>query len=128
MHLWHLRGMQGSKLDNMWKSIESLKEVLTFLSEMVYRRVLKGLYVSMEHPHITLHWSKMPLEWKLDVLGVQELLKNAVFFATCRLSSLFGLSPENDQHQFSPADLNILSREKVMRINEMIICRKMLCP
>ena len=61
----------------------------------------------------------MPLEWKLDVLGVQELVKNAVFFATCQLSSLFGLSPENDQHQFSPTDLNILSREKVMRINEM---------
>ena len=34
------------------------------------------------------------------------------------------LSPNNDQHQFSPNDIQRLSRDKVMRINKMITKRK----
>ena len=36
------------------------------------------------------------------------------------------LSPDGDQHQFSPNDIRTLSRDKVMRINEMITKEKML--
>ena len=34
------------------------------------------------------------------------------------------LSPNSDQQQFSPNDINSLSRDKVMRINKMIIIEK----
>ena len=36
------------------------------------------------------------------------------------------LSPNGDQHQFSPNDIRTLSRDKVMRINEVITKGKML--
>ena len=35
------------------------------------------------------------------------------------------LSPNSDQHQFSPNNIHTLSRNKVMRINEMITKEKM---
>ena len=35
------------------------------------------------------------------------------------------LSPNSDQHQFSPKDIHRLSREMVMRINKMITEEKM---
>ena len=35
------------------------------------------------------------------------------------------LSPNSDQHQFSPDNIHTLSRNKVMRINEMITKEKM---
>ena len=35
------------------------------------------------------------------------------------------LSPNSDQHQFSPKDIHRLSREMVMRINKMINKEKM---
>ena len=35
------------------------------------------------------------------------------------------LSPNSDQHQFSPKDIHTLSREIVMRINKMITKEKM---
>ena len=34
------------------------------------------------------------------------------------------LSPNSDQHQFSPKDIHRLSRDKVMRITKMIIIEK----
>ena len=34
------------------------------------------------------------------------------------------LSPNSDQHQFSPNNIHTLSRDKVMRINKMIIIEK----
>ena len=36
------------------------------------------------------------------------------------------LSPNGDQHQFSPNDIHTLSRDKVMRINEVITKGKIL--
>ena len=35
------------------------------------------------------------------------------------------LSPNGDQHQFSPENIHTLSKEKVMRINNMITKEKM---
>ena len=35
------------------------------------------------------------------------------------------LSPNSDQHQFSPNNIHMLSREMVMRINQMITKEKM---
>ena len=43
-----------------------------------------------------------------------------------RKSSINPLSPNSDQHQFSPNDIHTLAREKVMRINEMLTKEKML--
>ena len=41
------------------------------------------------------------------------------------LAGLFNpLSPNIDQHQFSPNNIHTLSRAKVMRINQMITRRK----
>ena len=37
-------------------------------------------------------------------------------------------SPNSDQHEFSPNNIHMLSREMVMRINQMITKEKMLCP
>ena len=37
------------------------------------------------------------------------------------------LSPNGDQHQFSPNDIHTLSRDTVMRIDEMITKVKMHC-
>ena len=34
------------------------------------------------------------------------------------------LSPDSDQHQFSPKDIHRLSREMVMRINKMITIKR----
>ena len=36
------------------------------------------------------------------------------------------LSPNGDQDQFSPNDIHTLSRDKVLRINEMITKEKMI--
>ena len=36
------------------------------------------------------------------------------------------VSPNGDQHQFSPKHIHTLSRDNVMRINKMIIKEKML--
>ena len=36
------------------------------------------------------------------------------------------LSPNSDQQQFSPNNIHTLSRDKVMRINKMIIIEKIL--
>ena len=41
------------------------------------------------------------------------------------VSSLNPLSPNSDQHQFSPKDIHRLSREIVMRINKIITKEKM---
>ena len=38
--------------------------------------------------------------------------------------SLTLLSPSSDQQQFSPDNIHTLSRDKVMRINKMIIIEK----
>ena len=35
------------------------------------------------------------------------------------------LSPNSDEHQFSPSNIHTLSKDKVMRINKMIIKDKM---
>ena len=34
------------------------------------------------------------------------------------------LNPYSDQHQFSPCNIHTLSREMVMRMNDMITCEK----
>ena len=36
------------------------------------------------------------------------------------------LSPNSDQHLFSPNNIHVLSREMVMRVNKMITKEKML--
>ena len=36
------------------------------------------------------------------------------------------LSPNSDQHQFSPNNIHMLPREMVMRVNKMITKEKML--
>ena len=36
------------------------------------------------------------------------------------------LSPNSDQHEFSPTNIHMLSREMVMRVNKMITKEKML--
>ena len=36
------------------------------------------------------------------------------------------LSPNSDQHQFSPNNVHMLSREMVMRLNKMVTKEKML--
>ena len=38
--------------------------------------------------------------------------------------TLYPLSPNSDQHQFSPKDIHTLAREKVMRVNKMITKEK----
>ena len=40
------------------------------------------------------------------------------------LPPLNPLSPSSDQQQFSPNNIHTLSRDKVMRINKMIIIEK----
>ena len=40
------------------------------------------------------------------------------------MSFLNPLSPNSDQHQFSPNDIHTMSREKSRRINKMITKRK----
>ena len=45
---------------------------------------------------------------------------------TEQYSPLNSLSPTGDQHQFSPNNIHTLSRDKVMRIYEMITKEKML--
>ena len=40
------------------------------------------------------------------------------------MSFLNPLSPNGDQHQFSPNNIHTLSRDKVMRINKMITIEK----
>ena len=36
------------------------------------------------------------------------------------------LSPDSDQHQFSPNNIHMLPREMIMRVNKMITKEKML--
>ena len=36
------------------------------------------------------------------------------------------LSPDTDQHQFSPNNIHMLPREMIMRVNKMITKEKML--
>ena len=47
-----------------------------------------------------------------------------MILSTC--SRFNPLSPNSDQHQFSPNNIHTLSRDKVMRINRIIIIEKML--
>ena len=44
----------------------------------------------------------------------------------CVIAIFNHLSPKSDQHQFSPYNIDLKSREKVMRINKMITKDKML--
>ena len=54
-------------------------------------------------------------------------LQNSNSWNCHQLSETFNpLSPNCDQGQFSPNDIHTLSRDKVMRINEMITKEKML--
>ena len=41
-------------------------------------------------------------------------------------TSINPLSPNGDQHQFSPNNIHMLPREMVMRVNKMITKEKML--
>ena len=47
-----------------------------------------------------------------------------VFRVVIRLFHLNHLSANSDQQQFSPNNIHSLSRDKVMRINKMIIIRE----
>ena len=49
-----------------------------------------------------------------------------VFLLSLLFNSIINpLSPNGDQHQFSPNNIHMLSREMVMRINQMITKEKM---
>ena len=49
-----------------------------------------------------------------------------VFLLSLLFNSIINpLSPNSDQHQFSPNNIHRLSREMVMRINQMITKEKM---
>ena len=60
----------------------------------------------------------------------EPLLSNLHKAATCRYTMqgwpLNPLSPDSDQHQFSPNNIHMLPREMVMRVNKMITKGKML--
>ena len=43
-----------------------------------------------------------------------------------RLQEVNPLSPDSDQHQFSPNNIHMLPREMIMRVNKMINKEKML--
>jgi len=61
---------------------------------------------------------------------VGSLLCCGVGIVQCHFNLLYcainPLSPNGDQHQFSPNNIHTLSRDKVMRIYEMINKEKML--
>ena len=42
------------------------------------------------------------------------------------IKKVVNVSPKSDQQQFSPRNINTLSKEKVMRFNQMITSGKML--
>ena len=44
----------------------------------------------------------------------------------CVMAQFNPLSPNTDQHQFSPNDIHTKARDKVMRIDKMITSEKML--
>ena len=60
----------------------------------------------------------------------KPLLSNLHKAATCRYTMqgwpLNPLSPDSDQHQFSPNNIHMLPREMIMRVNKMITKEKML--
>ena len=60
------------------------------------------------------------------VLGQTRRSMGDVQMAMMMMIHINPLSPNGDQHQFSPNNLHTLSRDKVMRINEIITKEKML--
>ena len=82
--------------------------------------------------------------WKANVSGLEKNLYSRLSFGQVPLpfclpratlillilimilleGSYNPLSPNSDQHQFSPNNIHTLSREMVMRINDMITCEK----
>ena len=55
-----------------------------------------------------------------------EILAAFELFLVCKITRWFNpLSPNSDQHQFSPDNIRTLSRDTVIRINKMITKEKM---
>ena len=59
-------------------------------------------------------WMVAPQDWLINILAI----------TWCRCERVNPLSPNSDQQQFSPNNIHTLSRDKVMRINKMIIIEK----
>ena len=83
--------------------------------------------VPTKAPHI-LGWGSGG--WGGGVLGftLTGALSSIIFWSTLyNISrSINPLSPNSDQHQFSPNNIHMLPREMVMRVNKMISKEKML--
>ena len=61
----------------------------------------------------------------IHFLVKKTLVNTAKFFWTTS-DHINPLSPNGDQHQFSPNDIHTLSKEMVMRVNKMITTEKTL--
>ena len=61
-----------------------------------------------------------------NVLGQTRCTMGDVQMAMMMMMHINPLSPNGDQHQFSPNNIHTLSRDTVMRINEIITTEKML--
>ena len=55
-----------------------------------------------------------------------QMNKTALTKAILDMNPFNPLSPNSDQHQFSPKNIHMLPREMVMRVNKMITKEKML--
>ena len=64
----------------------------------------------------------------LLVLLVEPCLSSEYDYHWLRKQYLNPFSPNSDQQQFSPNNIHTLSRDKVMRINKMIIIEKIPWP
>ena len=63
------------------------------------------------------------MEKRSLLAGNLHPLGKTTFLCLCAVNPL---SPNSDQHQFSPNNIHVLPREMVMRVNKMIGKEKML--
>ena len=66
------------------------------------------------------------LDTKTHHLSNTRVYYHPGYYTSGELKALNPLSPNGDQHQFSPNNIHTLSRDNVMRIYEMITKEKML--
>ena len=72
------------------------------------------------------HWSPLKLDLDPIFLSRESLFQGTISLAKHRRNNINPLSPNSDQHQFSPNNIHMLPRGMVMRVNKMITKEKML--
>ena len=86
---------------------------------MPFSKLGRGLDLGAEPPRIKIGWVTPPPGIFFGHVSVDALL----CMLKCEINPL---SPNSDQHQFSPDNIHVLPREMIMRVNIMITKEKIL--